>query len=317
MRKFVDILLISVLISLMIFSGSLFIKVNRELDMQLEARDLIPEEDIGSTDVNLTEDNALDAYSNKYDTILYLDSGQAYTDETETSTNHIDNEYEIYEEYKIVKEEYESNIKKNQEKQEKIATGSFDPESSINNRGRIDRRQLVKSNEADLYTYTDLPVELLDWWDTVDKLFEKDIPVVVIDVETGKSFKAARTYGSNHADAETLTAEDTAVMKEIWGGEWNWERRAVIVLINGRKLAASASGMPHAGLDGIPEGENVENRSGDFGTGANLDRIKGNNMEGHFDIHFLNSRTHGTDKIDEMHQQMIQKASTHNNIERN
>ena len=39
-------------------------------------------------------------------------------------------------------------------------------------------------------------------------------------------------------------------MKSIYGGDWSWERRPVIITVNGRKLAASMAGMPHAGVEG-------------------------------------------------------------------
>lgn len=280
-------MLFTVLITLTIIAGNLFIKVNRELDRQLEANNLPAEMNIGTEDISSQA------------------SGQAYSDETEISDNNLN---EIYEEPQRRKDGLKSNIQEVQEIQSAIASSILSSDIKADNRGRVDRKQQLKSKEVNLNTNMDSPIELLDWWSSVDKLFEKGTPAVVIDVDTGKSFEVVRTYGANHADVETLTAENTAIMKEIWGGEWNWERRAVIVVVNGRRIAASAAGMPHAGLDSMPEGENIDNRSGDFGTGINLDKIKGNNMDGHFDIHFLNSRTHGTDKIDEKHQQMVQKA---------
>ena len=36
--------------------------------------------------------------------------------------------------------------------------------------------------------------------------------------------------------------------------------------------------------------------------------IDGNGYPGHLCVHFLNSRTHGTDRVDEDHQKMILKA---------
>ena len=312
MKRFIDILLITVLITLTIFAGNLFIRVNRELDAQLNATDASVEENKVSGAVNLTDTYAVYADSDKEENISSIDSGQAYLEDTEIINNAEDNYYEAYEEPQRRKDRLNNNVQKVQEIQGAIASSSLNSDKNADNRGRIDRRQQFKAKTVDLSSYKDSPIELLDWWDSADKLFEKGVPAVVVDVETGKSFEVMRTYGSSHADVETLTAYDTAVMKEIWGGEWNWERRAVIVLINGKKLAASASGMPHAGLDSMPEIETVDERSADYGTGANLDKIKGNDMEGHFDIHFLNSRTHGTDKIDDKHQEMVQKAFTIN-----
>ncbi|MGE5630057.1 MAG: peptidoglycan-binding domain-containing protein [Caulobacteraceae bacterium] len=152
-------------------------------------------------------------------------------------------------------------------------------------------------------------IEMLDWWSEASKVFYIGAVAKVTDVETGKSFYIKRTYGSNHADSETLTLEDTKIMKEIWGGEWNWSRRPVILEINGRRLAASMAGMPHAGLDAQPTNKVVSSRSGGYRRGINLDAVKKNGMSGHFDVHFLNSRTHGTNRVDPRHQKAVKEAA--------
>lgn len=158
-------------------------------------------------------------------------------------------------------------------------------------------------------TNVDSKIEVLDWWTEASKVFAIGSNAKVIDVRTGKSFNIKRTYGGNHADCETLTKEDTKIMKEIWGGSFNWNRRPVILEINGRLLAASMAGMPHAGLDSKPANATVSGRSGGYGRGTNLDTVKNNNMDGHFDVHFLNSRTHGTNKVDSAHQKAIKEAA--------
>lgn len=152
-------------------------------------------------------------------------------------------------------------------------------------------------------------IEVLDWWTSANKVFARGSNAKVIDVRTGKSFYIKRTYGGNHADCETLTKEDTKIMKEIWGG-FNWSRRPVIVEINGRLLAASMAGMPHAGLDNKPTNATVSGRSEGYGRGTNLDAVKNNGMDGHFDVHFKNSRTHGTNKVDPAHQKAIKEAAS-------
>ena len=50
---------------------------------------------------------------------------------------------------------------------------------------------------------------------------------------------------TNHADSETLTQEDTDIMKEIYNNKWSWDRRAIIVEVGNLKLPASMAGMPH------------------------------------------------------------------------
>ena len=150
---------------------------------------------------------------------------------------------------------------------------------------------------------------LVPWFGNAEKIFARGKTATVYDIGTGLSFKVKRTYGTNHADCEALTAADSAVIKKIYGGTWSWDRRAVIVTVDGRKMAASMAGMPHAGVESVAANVTVSSRSGGYGRGTNLDTVKNNGMSGHFDIHFLGSKTHGTNKVDEKHQEMIQKAA--------
>jgi LysM repeat protein len=144
--------------------------------------------------------------------------------------------------------------------------------------------------------------EYLDWWKEAQYVVKKGSVFEVVDFYTGKSFFAKRTTGTNHADIETLSINDTNKMKEIWGGNFSWTRRPVIVIIDGRKLAASATAMPHAGNDYSPGGIWTEWRSGGYGAGYNLDWIKENGCEGHTDLHFLNSTRHVDGLMDPKHQ---------------
>ena len=57
----------------------------------------------------------------------------------------------------------------------------------------------------------------------------------------------------------------------------------------------------------------VTNRSGGFGRGNNLDKVKDNGMSGVVDVHFLNSKTHGTNRVDSNHQKAIKEAAKFNN----
>lgn len=148
----------------------------------------------------------------------------------------------------------------------------------------------------------------LDWYNKVQHIWEKGMVAVVTDVDTGKSFELKRTYGTNHADVEPLTKEDTAIIKEIWGG-FSWERRAVIVQVGNYTIAGSMTAMPHAGVDSQPAGKYVSNRSGGYGSGVNLDAVKNNGCSGHMDIHFKNSRTHGTNTKQKSQQDMVAKSA--------
>lgn len=151
--------------------------------------------------------------------------------------------------------------------------------------------------------------EYLDWWTAAQYVIPCGTVFEVVDFYTGKSFMAKRTTGANHADVETLTSNDTAIMKEIWGGSLSWQRRPVIIKYNGRKLAASASSMPHAGNDNAPGGVYTSWRSGDYGAGYNFDWVKNNDMNGVFDIHFPNSTRHSDGQVDEKHQENIKIAA--------
>lgn len=151
--------------------------------------------------------------------------------------------------------------------------------------------------------------ELIAWFKGGSDIFGLDNIAIVTDLKTQKQFKVKRTGGYNHADVETLTKEDTKILKSVYGGNFSWDRRAVIIEVGGRRIAASMTGMPHAGKDDEPARTLVENRSGGYGTGVNYDSIKQNDMEGHIDIHLKDSRTHGTNRVDERHQSMIFKAA--------
>lgn len=171
-------------------------------------------------------------------------------------------------------------------------------------------KQSLSRGSSITSTYKSAPKygELLDWWNDAQYILSIGSSAQVIDLNTGKSFYIKRTYGTNHADVETLTQSDTDILKSIWGG-FSWERRPVIVNINDRYLAASMAGMPHAGVDSVPANVVTKNRSDGYGTGVNLDAIKNNGLDGVMDIHFLNSTRHKDDKKDPQHQACILKSA--------
>ncbi len=128
--------------------------------------------------------------------------------------------------------------------------------------------------------------EVLDWFaDNVTSVIPKKAKFTIKDVRTGKTFTAVRWSGVNHLDAEPATADDTAKLKSIYGGAWSWNRRPILILYRGHVYAASMNGMPH-------------------GT-TTID----NGFEGHFCIHFKNSKTHGTEKVDADHQKAVNVAA--------
>jgi hypothetical protein len=128
--------------------------------------------------------------------------------------------------------------------------------------------------------------EYLDWWTEAQYVFPINKVATVTDFQTGRTFKIKRTTGAFHADCEPLTARDAAIIKEVWGGSYSWTERAVIVVVDGRKIAASMSSMPH-----------------------DVEYIKDNNFNGHFDLHFRNSTRHKDGMISQAHQAQIRIAA--------
>lgn len=129
--------------------------------------------------------------------------------------------------------------------------------------------------------------ETLSWFkDNVTNVIPKGARFTIKDVLTGKKFEAVRWAGYNHIDAEPRTSSDTKIMKAIYGGSWSWRRRPILILYNGHVYAASMNGMPH-------------------GTST----ISSNNFAGHFCIHFKDSKTHETNRVDGDHQDAVNKAS--------
>lgn len=107
-----------------------------------------------------------------------------------------------------------------------------------------------------------------------------------IDFRTGKSYYLIRVGGTNHMDVEPATLADTNTLKACYGGVWSYDRRPTIVKFGGKWYAASINGFPHG-----------------------KETVSGNGMNGQICLHFLNSRTHGTNLIDAAHQRCIRTAA--------
>jgi peptidoglycan DL-endopeptidase LytF len=127
--------------------------------------------------------------------------------------------------------------------------------------------------------------EYMEWWTEAQYVFPIGKKAKVTDFATGKSFYIKRTIGANHADCETVTINDTNIARSIWGG-FSWTPRAVIVEIDGRKVAASMSFMPH-------ERQFITN----------------NGITGHFDVYFGNSTRHIDGRADASHQAQVERAA--------
>lgn len=127
-------------------------------------------------------------------------------------------------------------------------------------------------------------VQLIPWEEAQD-IFYKECTARVTDVETGISWNEKRFGGWFHADSEPVTADDVAKMKEAYGGEWSWDRRAVWITIGDVTMAGSINGMPHLSWT-----------------------IDDNNFDGHHCIHVYQSKVHETSAECPRHQAMVQYA---------
>lgn len=98
----------------------------------------------------------------------------------------------------------------------------------------------------------------------------------IIDIETEEILNATRIGGNSHADV-VLDENSQALFHEICEN-WNWSRRPVLVKINETAyLPASIICYPHG-------------------------------YNNHFCLHFKNSKTHGTNRVDTESQKAIDKA---------
>ena len=144
------------------------------------------------------------------------------------------------------------------------------------------------------------PAEKIDWYTGgIQQLWPKGANFKVYDVKTGIVWWAHRWSGGSHVDAEPLTAADTARLCKIYGvssadqiaSKNLWQRRPMLVTIGNRTFACSLYGIPH----NYPEG----------------DTISTNNFKGQLCIHFTNSKTHTSNKVDTYHTEAIQYAWEH------
>ena len=176
----------------------------------------------------------------------------------------------------------------------KTAVKNFQKRNGLTANGKVNSKTLAKLNSSDAKKANSSDsdggsgtTERLNWFNGGSKKIPKGATFKVKDIRTGKVFTVKRWSGANHIDAEPASASDTAVMKSVYG-HWSWKRRPVLVKYNGHVYAASMNGMPHG-----------------------TQTISGNNFDGHFCIHFYGSKTHGSKKVDAMHQNCEAEALKH------
>jgi peptidoglycan hydrolase-like protein with peptidoglycan-binding domain len=155
----------------------------------------------------------------------------------------------------------------------------------------------VGSGDTSNLTMTLYPAEKIDWYTGgINELWARGSNYKVYDVKTGIVWWAHRWAGGLHVDAEPLTAADTARLCRCYGVSNSteiasrnlYQRRPLLVTIGTRTFACSLYGVPH----NYPEG----------------DTISTNDFKGQVCIHFTNSKTHDSKKVDSGHEAAIQYA---------
>ena len=184
-----------------------------------------------------------------------------------------------------LKKYYTADVNSRFDDQTVKAVKAFQKASGLKQTGKADQDTIsklfgVKASDVKKYT-----TEKLDWFNGGSTVIPRGATFTVKDVATGKTFKCKRLYGANHMDTEPLNKEATETIKKIYGGNWSWNRRAVLVLYKGHVYAGSMNGMPHGNCS-----------------------IKNNNFDGHFCIHFTGSMTHESKKVDSAHQNAVKRA---------
>ena len=179
---------------------------------------------------------------------------------------------------------YKASIDSSYGKQTQEAVAAYQKAHGLKADGVAGNSTIKKLFGKDAANYT-IPTKKLDWAKGGSSVIPQWTSFTIKDVSTGLTFQARRWSGYNHLDAEPLTAKDAEILKKIAGGSYSWARRAILVKYNGQVYAASMNTMPHE-----------------------EDSISGNNYDGHFCIHFSNSKTHGTNRKDAAHQNAVNRA---------
>ena len=89
-------------------------------------------------------------------------------------------------------------------------------------------------------------VQYANWYTTVKALARKYPYATVYDFSTGLSWQVHMFSLGAHADAEPLTAQDTANLEKAFGGN-TWNPKAVwVIFADGSVYMASTHSMPHS-----------------------------------------------------------------------
>lgn len=106
-------------------------------------------------------------------------------------------------------------------------------------------------------------------WEEVKSMMTEGSSYVLTDYNTGTIFEMVYCGGEKHAEMETKTANDTTIFKDLFGGEFTYYKRPMLINLNGQFIACSIQGQPH--------GE---------------DKVERNDMVGHVCLYFDDSKSH-------------------------
>ena len=147
------------------------------------------------------------------------------------------------------------------------------------------------TSNLEFYIY---PVEKIDWFTGgIQEMLPRGAKFKIYDVKTKIVWWAYRQAGGKHMDIETLTAEDSKRLCEIYGvsnlqeivDKNKWQRRPCLITIGTRTFAASLDGMQHG-----------------------ADTISNNGMDGQVCLHFTNSQGHASGEVSTSHKEAIEYA---------
>lgn len=125
----------------------------------------------------------------------------------------------------------------------------------------------------------------MNWFGSGQNVVKKGKYAQLYLIKTGQTIKIKRMGGTNHADIEPATKQDTEKLYKMTNYCWSWKTYPVILISDGKYVAASINAMPH--------GEQT---------------ILNNNFAGEICLHLTGSKTHETNQINVEHQKSINEA---------
>lgn len=106
-------------------------------------------------------------------------------------------------------------------------------------------------------------------WETVKTRLTAGQSYEFMDYNTGRTFNMIYVKGGNHAEFEAASPNDTSIFKDVFGGEFNYFKRPMLLKIGSDYIASAMQGYPH--------GE---------------DDVRSNDMAGHVCVFFEGSKSH-------------------------